>query len=108
MSGITLRQTLGAISPTTWSSSPDLMPFAAPVSDTSFLTTLYGTAFAQPPLPGQANEVYVRGKNDGTGAASATVSLYWVEHVSGFGDPLLTRSNWTSWGSRSPARPRTP
>jgi len=98
MSGIVLRQTLGSTSPSTWLSSPDLMPFCAPVADTSFLTALYGTAFAQPPLSAQANQVYVRGKNSGTGAASATVSLYWVEHSTGSSDPILTPKNWTSTG----------
>ena len=83
-----------------WLYSPDLLPFVAPATDTTLLAAQYGTGFAQAPVPSQANQVYVRGKNTTGAAGSATVTLYCVQHdiVAGMFSALLTPSNWDTSG----------
>lgn len=97
--GIVMRQALGtppATSPAAWLFSPDLLPFTAPVADTGLLTTRYDTGFAQAPVPGQANSLYVRGQNRSAASQKATVHLWSVQHnpLAGPFSDLLTPANW--------------
>ncbi len=103
--GLTLRQALGTPTPGTtaaWMFSPDLLPFApAPAADTGLLTTRYDTPFAQAPVQGAGNTVYVRARNNGAAAQSGTVYLFWAQHDpnGGIFDPLLSPSTgWFSTG----------
>lgn len=98
-----MRQALGSPPPSStsaWLASPDLLPFCAPAGDAGLLTARYDTGFAQAPVPAQPNQVYVRAKNTGTGAQSATAYLYWAEHdpLAGIFDNFLTPQNWLSTG----------
>ena len=95
--GIFMRQAAGTplTSQPAWLYSPDLLPFNSAAPDTALLITRYDTPFAQAPVPGQPNYVYVRGKNASTASQKATVYLYSVQYDPvNFETDLLSPSLW--------------
>jgi hypothetical protein len=79
-----------------WGSSPDLLLFAGgPPFDPAIIQSAPDWSFHQPPVAGQANNVYVRGVNVSSGGLRVRVSFsYAVNNPTASPNPLLDPGTW--------------